>query len=113
MARLQDDEAPLFKGATRLPVFAGVPRTAMLLIFMFWGALFMMIHLWALAGFAFTWFVAFCITKHDDRMFRIIGLAFKTKIRNFIESPFKSLWGGSTYATKRYVKRDQSNANHI
>jgi type IV secretion system protein VirB3 len=112
MAQLQDDEAPLFKGATRLPTFAGVPRTAMLLTFMLCGALFMMIHFWAIALFAFLWFIEFCITKHDDRMFRIIGLAIKTKIRNVIESPLKALWGGSTYATKRYIKRDQSNADH-
>lgn len=110
---LQFDEAPLFKGATRLATVAGVPRTALLITFMVWGALFMGIHLWAVAGFALTWFIEFCITKHDDRMFRVIGLTAKTKIRNAIESPFKKQWGGSTYATKRYIKRDQSNAKHV
>lgn len=110
---LQPDEAPLFKGATKLPTFMGVPRTALLITFMFWGVLLMWVHFWAMGGFAITVFVEFCITKHDDRMFRVIGLMASTKIRNWIESPIKKHWGGYTLATKRYVKRDQSNAHHV
>src|SRR6201992_2706705 len=95
-------EFPLFKGATRVPTYMGVPRVSFLLIFMVSGALFMVIHFWTFLLFGFLWFVAFCITKHDDRMFRVIGLAFTTKVVNRIDSPFTKKWGGSSYSTLDY-----------
>ncbi|SAL78515.1 Type IV secretion system protein virB3 [Caballeronia terrestris] len=95
-------EFPLFKGATRLPTYAGIPRTPFLLIFMVCGALFMLIHFWTFLLFVLLWFVCFCITKHDDRMFRIIGLAFRTKVVNRIDSPFTKRWGGSSHSTVNY-----------
>lgn len=95
-------EFPLFKGATRLPTYAGIPRTPFLLLFMASGASFMLIHFWAFLMFGFLWFVCFCITKHDDRMFRIIGLAIQTKVLNRIDSPFTRKWGGSSYSTVNY-----------
>jgi type IV secretion system protein VirB3 len=94
---MKTGEFPLFKGATRLPTYMGIPRTPFLLVFMVCGALFMVIHFWTFLLFAFLWFVCFCITKHDDRMFRVIGLAFSTKIVNLVDSPFSSRWGGSSY----------------
>lgn len=97
---------PLFKGATRLPTFAGVPRTAILLTFIFCAALFMLIHAWALALFGLLWFVEWCVTKHDDRMFRILALTMQTKVFNRINSPFTKLWGGSSYATVDYQGKD-------
>jgi type IV secretion system protein VirB3 len=96
---------PLFKGATRLPTFFFVPRTAFLLTFMFSGACFMLMHFWAVVMFGLLWFLEFCITKHDDRMFRIIGLAFRTKVLNRIESPFVSKWGGSSYSPVDYREK--------
>src|ERR1700712_1216243 len=95
-------EFPLFKGATRLPTYAGIPRTPFLLIFMVCGALFMLIHFWTFLLFILLWFFCFCITKHDDRMFRIIGLAFRTKVANRIDSPFTKRWGGSSHSTVDY-----------
>jgi type IV secretion system protein VirB3 len=96
---------PLFKGATRLPTFLYVPRTAFLLTFMVSGASFMLIHFWAFVMFGFMWFLEFCITKHDDRMFRIIGLAFRTKVMNRVDSPFSSKWGGSSYSPVDYREK--------
>lgn len=56
----------MFKGATRLPTLAGVPRTVLLVTFMFCGALFQFIHLWAIGVFVFLFVIEWCITKHDD-----------------------------------------------
>ncbi|MDL6958162.1 hypothetical protein QS504_24745, partial [Escherichia coli] len=50
----------------------------------------------------FLWFIEFCISKHDDRMFRIIWLAIMTKGLNMINSPFTKLWGGSSYSPTDY-----------
>ena len=93
---------PLFKGATRLPTWLGVPRSAMIVTFMFCGALWMHIHLYALGLFVVLWFVEWLITRHDDRMFRVIALAFQTKIVNFVDSPFIKRWGGSSYSPTNY-----------
>ncbi|MDL6958315.1 VirB3 family type IV secretion system protein [Escherichia coli] len=46
---------PLFKGATRLPTFAGVPRTVIIATFIFCATLFMTIHLWAIVLFGLTY----------------------------------------------------------
>jgi len=97
---------PLFKGATRLSTFAGVPRFVILGTFMFCAALFMTIHAWALALFGLLWFIEWCISKHDDRMFRVLALTVRTKVFNRINSPFTSLWGGSSYSTIDYKGRD-------
>lgn len=89
---------PLFKGATRLPTWAGVPRTVILATFIFCATLFMTIHLWAIGLFVFLWFIEFCISKHDDRMFRVLWLTFTTKVLNMINSPFTKRWNGSSYS---------------
>lgn len=99
---MKSGEFPLFKGATRLPTYMGIPRTPFLLIFMASGASFMLIHFLAFVLFGLLWFAAFCITKHDDRMFRIIGLAARTKLVNRMDSPFTRKWGGSSYATTNH-----------
>jgi type IV secretion system protein VirB3 len=66
------------------------------------GVLWLNIHLYALPLFVLLWFVAWCITKKDDRIFRIFGLCWKTKVVNKIESPFHKKWGGSTYSPTQY-----------
>ncbi|MCC8616328.1 type IV secretion system protein VirB3 [Xanthomonas vesicatoria] len=96
---------PLFKGATRLPTFAGVPRTVFLATFMACATLFLTIHMWAVALFALAWFIEFCVAKHDDRIFRVISLAIKTKGFNLINSPFTKKWGGSSYSPVDYEGR--------
>lgn len=97
---------PLFKGACRLPTFGGVPRMVILGTFVFCGAAFMTLHFYAVALFGFLWFVEWCISKHDDRMFRILVLAARTKVFNLVNSPFTKLWGGSSYGTVDYSGRE-------
>lgn len=95
---------PLFKGATRLPTFGGVPRTVLLVTFMFCAAAFMTLHAWAVGLFGLLWFIEWGIARHDDRMFRILALAVKTKVLNRINSPFTKLWGGSSYSPIDYTR---------
>ncbi|EIF32256.1 type IV secretory pathway, VirB3 component [Burkholderia sp. Ch1-1] len=94
---------PLFKGATRVPTWAFVPRDVFILTFMFSGALFMIIHFYAIAIFALLWLIEWAITKHDDRAFRIIWVWLKTKVRNRFDSRFTGLWGGSSYSPVDYT----------
>ncbi|MEQ7762127.1 VirB3 family type IV secretion system protein, partial [Xanthomonas hortorum] len=75
MATGHSGRFPLFKGATRLPTFVGVPRTVFLVTLMTCATLFLTIHMWAVALFGLAWFIEFCIAKHDDRIFRVIALA--------------------------------------
>jgi type IV secretion system protein VirB3 len=96
---------PLFKGATRVATWFLVPRDVFIVTFMFAASLFMAIHLWALLVFAILWLIEWGITKHDDRMFRIIWLWLKTKVRNMFESSFTRLWGGSSYSPVDYSDR--------
>lgn len=93
---------PLFKGATRVPTKMGVPRNVLLITFILCATLFMTIHLYAVGLFVFLVFIEWCVTKHDDRAFRILWLACKTKIMNWVESPFRKMWGGSTYSPRDY-----------
>jgi type IV secretion system protein VirB3 len=78
----------------------------LLVTFMFCGALFQFIHLWAIGVFVFLFVIEWCITKHDDRAFRILYLAWKTKIVNRSESSFTNLWGGSSYSPRDYGDQD-------
>ncbi|WP_225776482.1 type IV secretion system protein VirB3 [Pseudomonas sp. Marseille-Q5115] len=102
----QSGRFPLFKGATRLPTWLGVPRTVLGVTLMFCATLFMTIHLWALGLFGLLWFIEWCISKHDDRMFRILYLGFRTKVLNRINSPFTKRWGGSSSSPIDYEVRD-------
>ncbi|WP_116893105.1 type IV secretion system protein VirB3 [Pseudomonas savastanoi] len=99
---MSDGKFPLFKGATRLPTLGGIPRTVVLVIAMIAGGLWLNIHFYALPIAGVIWFVCWRITLKDDRIFRIIWLCWKTKIKNGIESPFKKKWGGSTYSPTNY-----------
>ena len=106
---MYDDEyiggkKPLFKGITRVPRAIGIPRTIALLLFMFCSALFMIIHIWALLIFAILWIICKTLTQYDDRMFRIIGLWFKSKFINSYESKCKQ-WGGSSYSPVSYKRK--------
>ncbi|STL58813.1 type IV secretion system protein VirB3 [Escherichia coli] len=89
----ENGQRPLFKGATRVPRLAGVPRTVALVIFMISATLFMTLHMWSLLVFAVLWSIAAALTKYDDRMFRILSLWLQTKFRNAHDTPFKQ-WSG-------------------
>src|SRR6266702_3789671 len=101
--RLMARKFPLFKGATRVATWLLIPRNVFVLTFMFSASLFMLIHLWALLVFGGLWLIEWSITKYDDRMFRIIGLLLKTKVRNMYESAFTRVWGGSSYSPVDYA----------
>ena len=96
---------PLFKGATRVPCWFFVPRTVLLGTFMFCGALYMFIHLYAMLLFALLWMVEYAITKHDERMFRILWLWIITKVRNRFDSRLTALWKGSSFSPVSYIDR--------
>ena len=101
----ENGQRPLFKGATRVPRLAGVPRTVALVIFMISATLFMTLHLWSLLVFAVMWSIAAALTKYDDRMFRILSLWLQTKFRNAHDTPFKQ-WSGSSYSPVDYKKKE-------
>lgn len=92
---------PLFKGATRVAMLAGVPMMPLMIMFIVVASVAMLFGLlwWALLLPA--WWVMRTISKHDDKAFRQWGLWFETKFRN----RHKAFWGGSTYALTKYRKR--------
>ncbi|EJE4644424.1 VirB3 family type IV secretion system protein [Vibrio parahaemolyticus] len=92
---------PLFKGATRVATFWGVPMMPLMVMFMVVAvsALTISIWFWVLAIPA--WFIMAQITRYDDKAFRIWGLWIETKLRN----RNKKFWGASSYAPTSYKKR--------
>lgn len=90
---------PLFKGATRVPTFFGVPTMPLLAAVSAVGIIAMWISLWY-------WLLLIpvvimrLITRHDDRAFSIWWLWFETKFRN----KNKTFWGGSTYSPTNYQR---------
>ncbi|MBW6533196.1 VirB3 family type IV secretion system protein [Sphingomonas sp. RRHST34] len=101
MARQQQEAFPLFKGATRVATFAGVPFMAFLYVCIFVASIAMLFSLWLWLLMIPFWIVMAAVTKHDDKAFRIWGLWFETKFRN----RNKAFWNGSTYSTARYRKK--------
>lgn len=97
----QHEPFPLFKGATRVATFWGVPMMPLLAMFIVVavGALTLSIWLWLLAP--VIWFIMAQITKHDDKAFRVWWLWIDTKLRN----RNKGFWGASTYSPTNYRKR--------
>ncbi|QNT77557.1 type IV secretion system protein VirB3 [Entomobacter blattae] len=92
----------LLKGITRLPTFFGVPRDIAIGILMVSACLFMLIHIWALVIFAVLFGTAYALSKHDDRIFRVLFLFLKTKLFNSWKNPFHRLWRGTSYAPAPY-----------
>ncbi len=97
----QHEPFPLFKGATRVATFWGVPMMPLMVMFIVVavGALTLSIWLWILAP--VFWFIMSQITKNDDKAFRIWWLWIDTKLRN----RNKGFWGASTYSPTNYRKR--------
>lgn len=101
---------PLFKGATRLPTFWGIPRTPFIFTLLLCATLFMTIHFYVIPITGLMLFIEWSLTKNDDKMFRIVSLTFQTKVRNWIEGrTFSKRWGGSSYSPVTY--RDRKNKN--
>lgn len=94
---------PVFKGATRLPTFIGIPRNILIFTVMGCGSLLMWLHGYALIILVLVISIEHVITRNDDRMFHIIGLFLITKGRNWIEGfPFRARWGGSSRSAVAY-----------
>ncbi|MDD2859582.1 MAG: VirB3 family type IV secretion system protein [Acidiphilium sp.] len=89
---------PLFKGATRVPTFFGVPTMPLLFAVSGVAIIAMWISLWCWALVIPVVVIMRLITKHDDRAFSIWWLWIETKFRN----RNGSFWGGSTYAPVDY-----------
>ena len=94
---------PLFKGATRPPLVAGVPMMPLMMMLIFVAALTMIISLWWWFLALPLWFIMVQITKYDDRAFRIWFLWFDTKFRNRNQS----FWEASTYSKDDYRRRNR------
>lgn len=92
----------LFKGATRLPTLGGVPRTVMGVTLLACATLWLLIHFWAVVLFAVVYFIEWIISKNDDRIFRVVFLAFRTKVLERIRSPFTKVWGAASCSPVDY-----------
>jgi type IV secretory pathway VirB3-like protein len=97
---------PLFKGCTRPAMIMGVPFTPMMIMVM----VVMLIAGWSrnmlLIGLAIPlWAVMRGLVRHDDQMFRLLGLRFKCRSgRNRNRNAV--YWGGSSYSAVRFTKRE-------
>lgn len=92
---------PLFKGATRVATFWGVPMMPLLVMFIVVAVGALTLNIWLWFGAPVLWFIMAQITKHDDKAFRIWWLWIDTKLRN----GNKGFWGASTYSPTNYRKR--------
>lgn len=102
---MQYQRIPLFKGATRLPTFFGVPRVVFLGTLLFSSSLFMFIHFYALGIFAILFSIEWMMCKHDDRVFRIIFLFIKTKFLGGLRyTEGQQRWQGISYSPGCYEK---------
>ena len=98
-----DDEVrpyPLFRGATRIPLWFGMPVAPMFIAIALVGAGAMLSHrLWVWLAMVPIGFVMRQIVKYDDRAFRIRGLWIDTKLRNFRS---RKVWKASSYSPVSY-----------
>ncbi|MBS1017009.1 VirB3 family type IV secretion system protein [Acetobacter persici] len=100
---MAERSVPVFKGATRLPTFAGVPRTVILFTAIGCGVMFMFIHAYAIFIFAILYAIEWSITKHDDKMFNILFLSAQTTFPARF-SRFWKRWNGSSDSPIVYEK---------
>lgn len=92
---------PLFKGATRVPTFFGVPTMPLLAAVSAVAIIAMWVSLWCWLLLIPLVVIMRLITRHDDRAFSIWWIWFETKARN----RNKKFWGGSTYSPTDYRRR--------
>jgi type IV secretion system protein VirB3 len=93
---------PLYKGATRVAVYWGVPLIPLVGMVMGVSTLAMLISLWWWGMLIPGWVFMSQVTRADDRAFRILGLWLRTRVLNrlrFVVSAGRGeFWGGSSYA---------------
>ncbi|MCW5589659.1 MAG: VirB3 family type IV secretion system protein [Legionellales bacterium] len=97
---MQAKNFPLFKGATRLPIFLGVPVTPLFVVAMV-IAMISMFKLWCWLLLPPAVIILQQITKHDDRIFRLWALYLDTTLRN----RYRHVWRASSYSLMAYRKR--------
>jgi len=93
---------PLFKGATRVATYAGVPTMPLMVMLIGVASLTLLTSLWCVLLAPPLWLTMALITKSDDRAFRIWWLWIETKLMN----RNKTFWGASSYAPVARRKRD-------
>ncbi|WP_371820150.1 type IV secretion system protein VirB3 [Verticiella alkaliphila] len=91
---------PLYRGATRVPTFAGVPAVPLATAFIILAAFATSLSPWFWLAVPPTWITMAAITRTDDRAFRILGLWIDTKMRN----QNKAFWRASSYSPLDYPK---------
>lgn len=104
-----DDKAPtsftLFKGATRTPMFMGVPFVPLIISVFVVFAIAMTVSIFCWLLMIPVVYVLRQIVKHDDKAFSIWGLWIETKLRN----KNKSFWNASSYAPATYKRNRKKN----
>lgn len=95
----------VFKGAMRVPSFAGVPRWILLPLFIVTASAFMFIHFYAVIIAVVVWALAWLASKRDDRLLEILLLSSKTYLRSRFSNPFFDLWQGASRAPTRNWKK--------
>jgi type IV secretion system protein VirB3 len=96
---------PLFKGATRAAVVAGVPLVPLMLMLIGVALIMLVFGLaWALLALP-AWLVMAVMTRFDDRAFRVLGLWLETKAKNLT---YDRRWQASSYAPADYRQRRPS-----
>jgi len=98
---------PLFKGATRTPMFMGVPLVPLILAVFAVFSIAMLVSIFAWVLLPVAVFIMRQIVKHDDKAFGILGLWIDTKLRN----PNKDFWNASSYAPISCKRRGRRRGN--
>lgn len=93
---------PLFQGATRVATLFGIPRAVFGGILAISAVTFLVAKHYGLAIGPILWVICYAITKHDERMFRILYLFFITKFFTLRESGYVELWNGSSVSPVSY-----------
>jgi type IV secretion system protein VirB3 len=92
---------PLYKGATRVATYWGVPFVPLVGLVMGVGIAVMFLGLWWLGLLIPGWLLMREITKSDDRAYRILWLWAQTKLWNrllTLRVGAGDFWGASTYS---------------
>lgn len=93
---------PLYKGATRVAVYAGVPLIPLVAMAMGVAVLSLLLSLWWWGLVIPGWILMAQVTRADDRAFRILWLWGRTKLANrlrlLVGAGRGEFWGASSYA---------------
>lgn len=109
----------LYKGITRASKILFLPRMVAVATLIVAGILWLSLKAWGLPVIALIWFIEWTLCKKDDRIFRLLYLAIRTKGLNLLRTLvahryFKNktptsnkIWQGSTYTPISNIREDQ------